>query len=180
MTLSWRRSLSYRNQYIDLHSNYLTIFYYNRGWLINIFKVIFLFLQKKWHSIIRWNLDDNFLKYHFFIILSVIRQKGGFKTGVSRKQSTPNFPKNQDFLPPDMYTYVCVSGGKKCSFFGNLGVLCFFETPVLRFAHLPIYRQFVILKVTRLVNVIFLYWMSLDKWSTSVTVWMLDWTKILF
>ena len=36
----------------------------------------------------------------------------------------PNFPKNEHFLPP----YV------KCSFFGKFGVLCFLETPVLRFA----------------------------------------------
>ena len=35
---------------------------------------------------------------------------------------------------------VCVSGGKKCLFFGNFGVLCFLETPVLRFALLPYYR----------------------------------------
>ena len=27
-------------------------------------------------------------------------------------------------------------GGKKCSFFGKLGVLCFLETSVLRFAFL--------------------------------------------
>ena len=26
--------------------------------------------------------------------------------------------KNEYFLPPDMHTYVCASGGKKCSFFG--------------------------------------------------------------
>ena len=38
-------------------------------------------------------------------------------------------------------TYVCVSGGKKCSFFGKFGVLCFLETPVLRFALLPYYRR---------------------------------------
>ena len=36
---------------------------------------------------------------------------------------------------------VCVSGGKKCLFFGNFGVLCFLETPVLRFALLPYYRR---------------------------------------
>ena len=33
--------------------------------------------------------------------------------------------------------YVCVSGGKKCSFFGKFDVLCFLETPVSRFALLP-------------------------------------------
>ena len=26
---------------------------------------------------------------------------------------------NEQFLPPDTHTYVCVSGGKKCSFFGT-------------------------------------------------------------
>ena len=31
-------------------------------------------------------------------------------------------------------SYAC---DKKCSFFGNIGVLYFFETPVLRFALLP-------------------------------------------
>ena len=36
---------------------------------------------------------------------------------------------------------VCVSGGKKCLFFGNFGVLCFLETPILRVALLPYYRQ---------------------------------------
>ena len=63
------------------------------------------------------------------------------KTGVSRKQSTPNFPKNEHFLPLDTHTYVCVSGGKKCSFFGKFGALCFLETPVLRFALLLHYRR---------------------------------------
>ena len=38
-------------------------------------------------------------------------------------------------------THVCVSGSKKCLFFGNFGVLCFLETPVLRFALLPDYRR---------------------------------------
>ena len=33
-----------------------------------------------------------------------------------------------------MHTYVCVSGGKKCLFFRKFDVLCFLETPVLRFA----------------------------------------------
>ena len=36
---------------------------------------------------------------------------------------------------------VCVSGGKKCLFFGKFGVLCFLETPVLRFANLPHNRR---------------------------------------
>ena len=61
--------------------------------------------------------------------------------GVSRKQSTPKFPKNKPFLPPDTHTYVCVSGGKKCLFFGNFGVLCFLKTPVFIFTLLPYYRR---------------------------------------
>ena len=30
-------------------------------------------------------------------------------------------------------TYVRASGGKKCLFFGKFDLLCFFQTPVLRF-----------------------------------------------
>ena len=40
-------------------------------------------------------------------------------------------------------TYVRVSGGKKCSFFGKFGVLYFLETPVLRLAFLPYYQRFI-------------------------------------
>ena len=36
---------------------------------------------------------------------------------------------------------MCVSRGKKCSFFEKFGVLCFLATPVLRFALLPYYRR---------------------------------------
>ena len=35
-----------------------------------------------------------------------------------------------------------VSGGKKYSFIGKFGVLCFLETAVLRLALLPYYRRF--------------------------------------
>ena len=54
--------------------------------------------------------------------------------GVARKQSTPNFLKNEHFSLSDTHTYVCVSGGKKCLFFGKFDMLCFLLTPVLRFA----------------------------------------------
>ena len=46
-----------------------------------------------------------------------------------------------------MHTYMCISGGKKCSFFGKLGVLCFIETPNLRFVLLPYYRKTVNLRL---------------------------------
>ena len=67
--------------------------------------------------------------------------KANLKTGVSKKQGTPNFPKNEHFLPPYTHTDVCVSGDKKCLFFGKFGVLCFLETPILRFTLLPYYRR---------------------------------------
>ena len=37
---------------------------------------------------------------------------------------------------------MCVSGGNKCSFFEKFAVLCLLETPVLRFALLAYYRQY--------------------------------------
>ena len=73
--------------------------------------------------------------------------------GVSKKQSALSFPKNEHFLPFDTHTYVCPSEGKKCSFFGKLGALCFLETPVLRFALLPYYQRSVNLKVSSLLNI---------------------------
>ena len=42
---------------------------------------------------------------------------------VTRKQSTPNFPKNDQFLPPDTYTYVCMcvyQGVKNVRFFSEI------------------------------------------------------------
>ena len=65
---------------------------------------------------------------------------------VTRKQSTPNFPKNEHFLPPDTHTYVRVLVDKKCSLFGKFGVLCFLVTSVLRFGLLPHFRRNVKLK----------------------------------
>ena len=36
------------------------------------------------------------------------------------KKARQIFLKNENFLSPDTHTYVCVSGGKKCSFFRNI------------------------------------------------------------
>ena len=38
---------------------------------------------------------------------------------------------------------LCVSGCKKCLFFGKFVVLCFLETPVMRFILWPYYRRIV-------------------------------------
>ena len=39
-------------------------------------------------------------------------------------------------------TYVCVSGGRKCSFFRKFGMLFFLETHALRFGLLLYYRRY--------------------------------------
>ena len=62
--------------------------------------------------------------------------------GFQENKARQIFPKNKQFLPSDTHTYVCLSGGKKCWFFGKSDVLCFLETPVLRFALSPYYRQY--------------------------------------
>ena len=67
---------------------------------------------------------------YFWEIIKVAQDfRANLKTGVSRKQSTSNFPKNEHFLPPDTHTYMCVSGDKKCSFFGKLACFVFLKHP---------------------------------------------------
>ena len=68
------------------------------------------------------------------------RQKGESQNGCFKKAKHAKFPKNKHFLPPDMHTYVCVSGGKKCLLFGNFDVFAFLKHPF--FALLPYYRRF--------------------------------------
>ena len=58
----------------------------------------------------------------------------------------------------------CVSGGKKCLFFGKFGVLCFLETPILRFALLPYYRWAIYRNFTKLS----LFWWAVKYFAESV------------
>ena len=58
-----------------------------------------------------------------------MRQKGESQNGCFKKAKHAKISKKQTFL--------CVSVGKKCLFYGNFGGLCFLETPVLRLALLP-------------------------------------------
>ena len=67
------------------------------------------------------------------------KAKGESQNGCFKKAKYAKFSEKRTFLTPDMHTDVCVSGDKKCSFFGKLGVLSFLETLVLRFALLPYY-----------------------------------------
>ena len=39
---------------------------------------------------------------------------------LTRKQTTPNFPKNEHFFSTDTHMRLCVSGGKKCSLFRKI------------------------------------------------------------
>ena len=68
---------------------------------------------------------------------SVIMQKGESQNECFKKAKHAKISEKKTFLTSDTHTYVCVSGGKKCLFFGNFDMLCFLETPVLRFALLP-------------------------------------------
>ena len=79
--------------------------------------------------------------YSTFYNSLVIRQKGESKNRCFKKTKHAKFSeKKKHFLHPDTHTYVCVSESKKCSFFRKFGAF-FLETPVLRFALLPYYRQ---------------------------------------
>ena len=80
-----------------------------------------------------------FVVYH---ISSVIRQKGESQNGCFKKTKHAKFSEKRLFLTP-WYPHVCVSGGKKCSFFGKFGLLCFLETPILRFTLFAYYRRFI-------------------------------------
>ena len=71
------------------------------------------------------------------IISSVIKQKGESQNRCFKKTRHVNISENEHTL--------CVSGGTKCKFFEKFDVLCFLETPVLRFAPLPYYRRYGVL-----------------------------------
>ena len=57
------------------------------------------------------------------------------------KESSAYMPSNDALYQGWRDFQVCLSGSKKCSFFGKFDLLCFLETPVLRFALLPYYRR---------------------------------------
>ena len=99
----------------------------------------------------QWKLTKNAI-----MLSSVMRKKGESQNECFKKTKHAKFSEKRTFLtpwyahvrktnisyPPDTHMYVCVSGGKKCSFFKKLDVLYFLETPVLRFALLPYYRRY--------------------------------------
>ena len=80
-------------------------------------------------------------------------QNGCFK---KKKNKAHQIFRKTNISNPLIRTYVCVSGGKKCSFFEKFGVLCFFETPVLRFALLPYYRRYVFQIFCKIFSVLYI------------------------
>ena len=71
--------------------------------------------------------------------------KGRISKRVLQENKHIKFSEKYTYLapPPDMHTYVCVSGGKQCLFFEKFGVLCFLVTSVVRFSLLLYYRRYV-------------------------------------
>ena len=88
-----------------------------------------------------WFLYDRDLRHEEVkeLIPEIVGNKAKGRTSKRRfkKAKHAKISKNKHYLPLDMHTCVCVSGGKKCLFFRIFGILCFLETPVLRFALLP-------------------------------------------
>ena len=73
------------------------------------------------------------------------------KTGVSRKRSRPNFPKNQHFLPPDTHTYVrAYQWVRNFGFSENLACFVFLKHPFWDF------RPFALLPTIYLLSRIYL------------------------
>ena len=63
----------------------------------------------------------------------VIGQKGEFEKGYFKKTKHAKFSKKGTFI---IYTYVCVSGGKNCSFFGKFWDSLFALLPTMYFESL--------------------------------------------
>ena len=76
-------------------------------------------------------------------ISSVIRQKGESQNGCFTKTKHAKFSAKTNIFYPLICTRTCANQWvKNARFFGKYSLLCFLETPVLGFALLPCYRQF--------------------------------------
>ena len=90
-----------------------------------------------WNATLCWKgLNEN-----IYLKSSAITQKGESQDGCYKKTKYAKFFEKRSFLPPGPHTHTYISGGKKCSFFGKFGLLCFLVTPILRFTCLPYYRR---------------------------------------
>ena len=74
---------------------------------------------------------DSLIKINAITNSPVIRQKARISKQVFQENKARTHKKTNISYP---MIRTRTSGGKKCSFFEKFGVLCFLETPVLRFA----------------------------------------------
>ena len=74
----------------------------------------------------------------YTVISSPIRQKGESQNGLLQENKACQIFR--------ICTHVGVSGGKKCSFSGKFGVLCFPVIPAFRFAFLPYCHRIMVLR----------------------------------
>ena len=97
---------------------------------LRLYRAKNIFHNSQWPATVFANSDITWLLI-LLNALSVImlKERTNIKTEVARKQSTPDFSKKKHFLPPDMHTYMCVSGGKKHSLFENLAHFVFLLPP---------------------------------------------------
>ena len=73
------------------------------------------------------------------------KAKGRNSKGVFQENKARQIFRKTNISYPLIRTRMCAQqggGSKKCLFFGKFGMLCFPETPVLRFVLLPYYRRF--------------------------------------
>ena len=73
------------------------------------------------------------------VISPVIRQKGESQNGCLKKTKYAKFSEKRTFLTP----CTLLTRPIYRHFFGQFGVPCFLQTPVLRFALLPYYRRYI-------------------------------------
>ena len=117
---------------------------------------------KKYHPWLSWTLKTNlisfknrYIKYHVIHRKNVGKKvKGWISKQVLRKQSSPNFPKNEYFLPPDTHTYVFRK-------IWSALFSCFLRFEIFSFPYLPTMHIF--LKIV-------LHCLSLRGWNRFVAI----------
>ena len=69
------------------------------------------------------------------------KAKGQISKRVLQENKVRQILRRTNISYPDTHTHVCVSGGKKFSYFGKFGVFYFLVTSVLRFVLFPYYQR---------------------------------------
>ena len=107
-------------------------------------KITFGFMDNYWGVTkkVVWKIV-RFAKWQLFIDTIIWKFVGNKAKGRTSKRVLPEKKARQIFrrtniFYPRTYAYQRV---KNVRFFGKFGVLCFLETPILRFALLPYYRR---------------------------------------